>query len=156
MLKMDNSKDDSEAPVFTLPYPPKRRVPIMTYGQIFDKLTYDLTRFWEKTRIITAEDVNSKSKEKVELSFRTFKHYQNGLHFNYQIYRRFFEESDDNVHIGLSEEFGYFKKFLTSQIGLLESYVKILSKIEGKRALKEERRRISKEIQRSIRSLRNL
>ncbi|KAL7630654.1 UNVERIFIED_CONTAM: hypothetical protein RMT77_019145 [Armadillidium vulgare] len=153
MLKM-NSQDYSEAPVYTLSSPPKRRVPIMSFEQIFEHLTKELTRFWGKTRIITAEDINIQSKEEVELSYRRFKHYRNGLHFNNQIYKRFFEESEDDHHWDLIEVFYYLNDFQTKQIYDLEIYIKILSKIEEKIALEEERIRISKEIQRSIRRLR--
>ncbi|KAB7502077.1 hypothetical protein Anas_13708 [Armadillidium nasatum] len=147
-----NSQDDSQVPVFTLSSPPKRRVPIMSFEQIFEHLTKELTRFWEKTRIITAEVIYSQSKEQVELSYRRFKHYQNGLRFNNQIYKRFFEESEEDDHWDFIEVFYYLNDFQTKQIYLLEIYIKVLGKIEEKIALEEARIRISNEIQRSIRS----
>ncbi|KAL7630652.1 UNVERIFIED_CONTAM: hypothetical protein RMT77_019143 [Armadillidium vulgare] len=129
---MDNSKVDSEAPVFTLPSPPKRRVPIMTHEQIYDHLFKELTRYWEKTKEITTEDVLSESKDDLELCLRKLKHYVNGLDFNTQIYKRFFEEAVEDHHLSFIEAFQYLKKFLAREIGLLESQIKLLNELEKK------------------------
>ncbi|KAL7630655.1 UNVERIFIED_CONTAM: hypothetical protein RMT77_019146 [Armadillidium vulgare] len=126
---MDNSRYDSQSLVFALVSPPKKRIHVMTAEDIYEELFEELTRVWEKTKIITTENTLDNSKT-LEICLGKFKHYRNELEFNNEPYKHFFFESDKEHHLSFIQSICYLRNFFTNQINLLESYLKISNKLE--------------------------